>query len=67
MDFQVVRSLEKSEKNQQQNLDFHLRFFVLLPHFFDQPIFEVKSVVEIHDKIFFITIILPTYFNFPNP
>lgn len=67
MNFQVVRSLEKSEKNQQQNLDFHLGLFVPLPHFFDQPIFEVKSVVEIYDKIFFITIILPTHFNFLNP
>lgn len=50
VDFQVVHSLEKSEKSQQQKLDFHLTFFVPLPRFFDRPIFEAKSVVEIYDK-----------------
>lgn len=47
----VVHSWERSERSQQQKLDFHSMFSVPHPRSFDRLIYEVMSVIKKQIKI----------------
>lgn len=66
MDFQEVHFLGRSEKSQQQNLEFRLMFFVLLPHFVGRPIYEAKSIFKKNIKFFFYKKYFSSYIHVTN-